>query len=153
MSFIYVIVALLAVWLILLSLVLAQTLLLYKKLTRGVEGENLEKIWEEHLSRARKTAKEVEKISRDLEKLNRESLGYLKNLKVVRFNPFNELGGNQSFAVSFMDGEGNGVVISSLHGRETTRVYAKPVKDFKEDGFEFSREEKDAISLASHTQS
>ena len=47
---------------------------------------------------------------------------------LVRFNPFDDTGGDQSFALALLDGRGDGVVISSLHGRTGTRFYAKPVK-------------------------
>jgi hypothetical protein len=46
----------------------------------------------------------------------------------VRFRAFQDTGGDQSFALALADGEGNGVVISTLYGRGQTRVYAKPVQ-------------------------
>jgi hypothetical protein len=47
---------------------------------------------------------------------------------LVRFNPFQDTGGDQSFALALLDRKGDGVVVSSLHGRNSTRFYAKPVK-------------------------
>ena len=44
---------------------------------------------------------------------------------LVRYNPFEETGGNQSFALALLDAEGDGWVLSSLHARSGTRVYAK----------------------------
>lgn len=52
----------------------------------------------------------------------------VQNVGVVRFNPFQETGGDQSFAVALLDKRGTGVVISSLHSRNSTRFYAKSVK-------------------------
>lgn len=52
----------------------------------------------------------------------------LQNVGLVRFNPFQETGGDQSFAMALLDKRGDGVVISSLHSRNSTRFYAKPVK-------------------------
>ncbi|PJC28376.1 hypothetical protein CO054_00495 [Candidatus Shapirobacteria bacterium CG_4_9_14_0_2_um_filter_39_11] len=82
-----------------------------------------------------------------------QDLGELKTpgqLKIglVRFNPFPGTGGDQSFCLSILDGEGSGLVISSLHSRETTRIYAKPVKKGKAAGYELSTEEKQAIKNA-----
>lgn len=48
---------------------------------------------------------------------------------IVRFNPFHETGGDQSFSVAFLDDEGNGIVITSLYSRDGTRVYAKPIQN------------------------
>jgi len=60
-------------------------------------------------------------LERDL----RQSLG---RVGIVRYNPFEETGGNQSFALAVLDGSGDGFVLSSLHARAGTRVYAKAVK-------------------------
>lgn len=66
---------------------------------------------------------------------------------VVRFNPFNEMGGNQSFTIALLDEEDNGFVISSLFVKEGNRVYAKSVKAGKSDHM-LSKEEQEAISKA-----
>ena len=54
----------------------------------------------------------------------------------------------EGFAVAMLDGKNNGVVISSLHTREGTRVYAKPVKAGEADGFPLTEEEKATIEEA-----
>ena len=46
---------------------------------------------------------------------------------LVRYNPFEETGGNQSFALALLDADGDGWVLSSLHARSGTRVYAKAI--------------------------
>ncbi len=66
----------------------------------------------------------------------------------LRFNPFKDLGGDQSFALALMDGKANGVVISSLHTREGTRVYAKAIADGDAVQHPFSDEEKKVIAGA-----
>jgi hypothetical protein len=52
----------------------------------------------------------------------------VQGVGLVRFRAFQDTGGDQSFALALADGEGNGVVISTLYGRGQTRVYAKPVQ-------------------------
>jgi Na+-translocating ferredoxin:NAD+ oxidoreductase RnfG subunit len=66
---------------------------------------------------------------------------------VVRFNPFNEMGGNQSFTIALLDEKDNGFVISSLFVKEGNRVYAKSVKGGKSDHL-LSNEEQEAINKA-----
>lgn len=66
---------------------------------------------------------------------------------IVRFNPFNEMGGNQSFVIALLDDKNNGFVISSLFVKEGNRVYAKAVKDGKSDHL-LSGEELEAIIKA-----
>jgi hypothetical protein len=54
--------------------------------------------------------------------------GSVQNVGLVRFNPFQDTGGDQSFALALLDKRGDGVVISSLHTRTSTRMYARPIK-------------------------
>jgi len=66
---------------------------------------------------------------------------------MIRFNPFNETGGNQSFSVAILDGNDCGIVISSLFSRNENRVYGKPIKNGVSE-FPLTDEEKEAIRLA-----
>jgi len=71
----------------------------------------------------------------------------IQKIGVVRFNPFNAIGGNQSFAIALLDADNNGFVISSLFIKESNRVYAKTIKKGKSD-YALSKEEQEAISKA-----
>lgn len=66
-----------------------------------------------------------------------------KNLKMnlVRFNPFEEVGGDQSFILCLLDNTNSGVIITSLHNRSFTRVYAKTIKTGESDNSALSKEE------------
>jgi hypothetical protein len=72
----------------------------------------------------------------------------IQKVAILRFNPFDDLGGDQSFVLALLDDQSNGVVISSLHNRDNTRVYAKPVKNGQGDNITLSQEEKNAILKA-----
>jgi len=102
-------------------------------LSQKTRNDELEKRIEEAFSKI----KELEKIS----KITIQKTG------VVRFNPFNEMGGNQSFTIALLDGKNNGFVISSLFVKEGNRVYAKSVKSGKSD-YLLSDEEIKAIKEA-----
>jgi len=52
----------------------------------------------------------------------------VKSVPLSRFNPFPDVGGNQSFAMTLVDEEGNGVILSSLYARDRMSVFAKGVK-------------------------
>jgi hypothetical protein len=54
------------------------------------------------------------------------------------------VGGNQSFSAGLVDEEGSGVIITSMHMRERTNVFAKPLKNWKSE-YELSKEEKESI--------
>ena len=91
--------------------------------------------------------KNLEKLSRDLENLKMENQLSVKKVGMVRFNPFSEIGGDQSFSVALLDENDNGVIITSLYTREGNRVYGKPIKAGTS-VYSLSVEEKKAIAKA-----
>jgi hypothetical protein len=82
-----------------------------------------------------------------LAQLQQQGRGALQRVGVVRFNPFEDTGGNQSFALAMLDDHGDGVVISSLHSRQSTRVYLKPVRGGRSETA-LSDEESEALRRA-----
>jgi hypothetical protein len=77
----------------------------------------------------------VEDVSRELDELAARMAilegapaRAFQRVGLVRYNPFEETGGNQSFALALLDAAGDGWVLSSLHARSGTRVYAKAIK-------------------------
>ena len=71
----------------------------------------------------------------------------VQHVGVVRYNPFDDKGGDQSFAVALLDDHANGVVMSGLHSRSESRVYAKPVVGANST-YPLTQEEKEAIKRA-----
>ena len=63
----------------------------------------------------------------DMQKVKSELASHLQHLTLKRFNPFSDTGGDQSFILAILDGNKDGVVITSLHSRENTRFYVKKV--------------------------
>jgi hypothetical protein len=73
--------------------------------------------------------------------------GLDSNLKVniTRFNPFDDVGGDQSFILTILDQTNSGAILTSLHNRDLTRIYAKSIKNGEADNNTLSKEEKLAI--------
>ncbi len=71
----------------------------------------------------------------------------MQSIGVVRFNPFEDTGSNQSFVLALLDGRGDGFVLSSMHSRQATRVFLKAVSAGKTDSA-VSKEETEAIRRA-----
>jgi len=105
--------------------------------------ENLSQV----LKKLENLEKEINTISNGLEELKKEAKFFIQKVGVVRYNPFSEVGSNQSFSVALLDSNNNGVVITSLYTREGNRVYGKPVKNGESD-YSLSAEEKKAIEKA-----
>ncbi len=98
-----------------------------------------------------------------LDEFQRESMNYfttvekrlnrsIQAVETIRFNPFKGTGegGSQSFSTSFISGDGNGVVISSLYSRDRVSVFGKPLEKF-ESTFELTEEEKEVINTSKNS--
>lgn len=96
--------------------------------------------------------------NKDLEKKVEEAFSKINNLEdisettirkigIVRFNPFQNMGGNQSFVIAMLDNKNNGFLISSLFVEGGNRVYTKTIKQGKSD-YALSKEELEAINKA-----
>ena len=122
----------------------------FRRLTSGPSGNLEESIT--HLKDGQQDAKkfmvEMEKYLTDVEKRLQKSV---QAVETVRFNAFDGVGANQSFATVLLNQHGDGVVLSSLYGRERTSVFSKPLKAHaSEHGL--SDEEKAAVKKAQTTR-
>ncbi|MFA7169299.1 MAG: DUF4446 family protein [Candidatus Paceibacterota bacterium] len=85
---------------------------------------------------------------RDADQRILKTLSYaVQKVGMIRFNPFDEVGGNQSFAVALLDNYNSGVIILSLYSRDGVRIYAKPIQAGKSE-YQLSKEEEDALRIA-----
>ncbi len=135
-------VLLLAVWIFTIELRL-------KKFFRGRKAKDLEEILislGNDLKKLNASKEEIEKYLETVEKRLRKSI---QNINTIRFNPFEDAGSNQSFAIAFLNEHGDGVVVSSLYSRERVNVYAKPIKNYQSE-YTLSNEEKNAIKISEH---
>ena len=118
-----------------------------KRFFLGKKARDLEDTIMELENDIAKLKRAKENTEKDIGIINTKLKKSIRGLEVVRFNPFPDQGGNQSFAVGMLDEGGDGVVFSSLYSRERTSVYAKPIKNLKS-SYELSHEEEDAITRA-----
>jgi hypothetical protein len=97
------------------------------RLTMGADGESLEEVLGSHLETVIHVAHDLEEIAARTAVLEGVARLHFSRLGLVRFNPFDDTGGNQSFALAMLDANNDGFVISSLHSRAGTRIYAKAI--------------------------
>lgn len=136
------------VWALVLSILFYRLAGHYQRLTQGITKKDLGSVLEKLLKDDDQSNNQLSQISKQLKEIEKEALSHLQKAGLVRFNPFAETGGDQSFSLALLDGSNSGLVISSLYSREATRIYAKPVKEGKEAGYTFSDEEERAIKGA-----
>jgi len=89
----------------------------------------------------------LEQTAKELGDLRQEMRHAICKIGITRFNPFREIGGDQSFSIALLDEEHNGVIVTSYYGRELNRIYAKSVHNGASE-HELSGEEKEAIAQA-----
>jgi len=116
-------------------------------LTRGADNTSLESILGTHLERVYAVAREVDKLAARAAILEQVQRKAFQKIGLVRFNPFEDTGGNQSFALALLDHNGDGIVISSLHARAVTRIYGKAIAGGKSEAA-LSSEESEALKIA-----
>ena len=117
------------------------------RITRGEDGQSLQGVLETHLGRVVEVQSEVAQLATRAGKLEVDGRRAFQRIGLVRFNPFEDTGGNQSFALALLDAEEDGIIISSLHSRGSTRIYAKAIAAGRPEAA-LSDEETEALGLA-----
>jgi len=90
---------------------------------------------------------DVGALRSEVEALRLEVNDALRHLAVVRYDAFGDMGGHLSWSVAFLDDNGNGLVLTSIHGRSDSRTYAKNIAGWTCDQ-QLSPEETEAVDLA-----
>ncbi len=144
----FVIFALYFLWLSVLSFFFFKLYVYHSKLLQNGKKESLTSLLEDVLSREANNKKAVDHLILEYDKLKKDSASHIQKIGLVRFNPFKETGGDQSFILALVDAEDTGVVISSLHTRTGTRWYAKGVVAGKGVEYDLSEDEKKALKGA-----
>ncbi|OGD62505.1 hypothetical protein A2160_00310 [Candidatus Beckwithbacteria bacterium RBG_13_42_9] len=135
-------------WLLALTVLVWQVLQHYRSLTQNITKKDLKTVLDGILRETKFQAKTSGELKEKLARIEQDGFSHLQRIGFLRFNPFADTGGDQSFILAFLDEKNNGIVFSSMHGRGTTRLYAKQVVQGKGKDFELSDEEKKVIQQA-----
>lgn len=114
----------------------------------GKKAVDLESILLAHSNEISAIDKEIQELFEISNKIHNLSQRSVHKIGIIRFNPFKDIGGDQSFALALLDGKDNGLTISSLHTREGTRIYSKPITKGESEKYTLTEEEKAAIKMA-----
>lgn len=136
-----------ALWLLGITLVLFLQQKFLNRFTKDLKQKSLKGSLEKILKEIDGSKLKVKDLEKEIKNLQVEGLSHVQKVGLIRFNPFNEIGGDHSFVLAAMDGEEDGFVITCLHTRERTRMYAKEISKGKS-GIGLSKEEERAISEA-----
>jgi len=141
------VVLLLLVWVALLQRSEARLRSRLRRVLTGGETTSLDQILDQQVQRLDGLSGRLDALTKLHHELEAITQRAIQKVGVVRYNPFSDAGGDQSFAIALLDAEGNGLVVSSLHSRTETRVFAKPVRAGRST-YSLSDEEQQAVKKA-----
>ena len=118
-----------------------------KRFFSGKKAKDLEDTIDILSAEINKLNKSKEEIEKNITSINFKLKKSIRGLETIRFNPFKDQGGNQSFAIGMLNEENDGLVISSLYSRERMSIFAKPIKNGRSE-YELTTEEKEVLQKA-----
>lgn len=141
----YIIAAVFFGWMCVLTWIVVKTRNHYLNLVGKTGKGNLDEILDELLKTDQKAVTDIESIKKELKEEIKKSQLHLQKIGLLRFNPFERMGGEQSFVIALLNEEDSGLLLNFIYTREGLRVYTKKVKQGKGEEYELSDEEKKAI--------
>lgn len=100
----------------------------FRSLLSGVRGETLEQLLSDHMKERAEHCEQLNAIADRVRVLESKMETSKRYLGVVRYNAFEDVGGDQSFSLAFYDERGHGAIITSVVGRTNARVYCKEIE-------------------------
>lgn len=120
----------------------------YLTLTQGVNKKTLDVILSDLIYGQQNIKEDIAKLVARCDKIEKEEGYHIQKIGLLRFNPFKDTGGDQSFILALVDAHDTGIVITALYSRSGTRWYTKRVSKGKGAEHELSDEEKKALHMA-----
>ena len=111
-------------------------------------GSNLDEMLKIYLDEVEEIKKDNNEIKAYYTKLDNDISSSIQKVGLIRYNAFQNVGSDLSFALALLDTQNNGIVLNGLYGSESSNIYAKPIKNC-ESVYQLSEEEKEAIEIAS----
>lgn len=119
----------------------------YRRLAKEIKEGSVEMILLDYLKKVNLALERVEQVEKTVKRIEQITAKSISRVSLIRFNAFADVGSNLSFSAAFLDSHGDGIVLTSIYGRDESRPYAKVVQHGKS-SFPLSLEEEEAIKQA-----
>ena len=119
----------------------------FRKMTRGTENSNLEEIIEKYMEKIDGTSNEIAMIKEKTEQINNKITKCIQKVEIIRYKAFDDVGSDLSFSIVLLDENDDGILITSIYGRNESTIYSKPI-DKGISRYELSEEEKQVLGIA-----
>lgn len=114
----------------------------------GLDSDgNIEETLRRYFTETKAVRHQITTLQQNYQHISKIAAMSLQKTAIVRFNPFKHTGGDQSFALALLDNHDSGFILTSIHSREGTRVYIKPITYGASD-HTLSKEERSALEIA-----
>jgi len=144
----YFLLFLLTVWLAGLTYYWLQLKRNYMTLTQGSNKKTLDEILSNLMQNEQRTKEDIAKILARCDRIEKNEGYHIQKIGLLRFNPFKDTGGDQSFILALVDAHDTGIIITALYSRSGTRWYTKRIVKGKSTEHDLSEEEKKALQIA-----
>ncbi|MDO9231390.1 MAG: DUF4446 family protein [bacterium] len=114
--------------------------------------KNIEELILAHSKNLKLLDKDIQELYNISNQINNLAGRGFHKFALIRFNPFKDVGGDQSFSLALLNGKNDGITISSLFTREGARIYSKSIVGGVSEKHPLTEEEKEAIKLATKNQ-
>ncbi|MBM7855808.1 uncharacterized protein YlxW (UPF0749 family) [Desulfohalotomaculum tongense] len=103
----------------------------YQRLTRGINVKSIEELVLVFTDRVEQINKDLNQLKKEQEQLSQQMKTCIKTPKILKYNAFEDMGSNLSFSMALLDNEYNGLILTSIYGRDESRFYAKRINKGK----------------------
>lgn len=119
----------------------------YEKLMRGTNNKKLESMILEYLDKVELTSERVETIAKEFQLFDKRITRCIQKMAIIRYQAFNDVGSDLSYSLALLDYKDNGVILTSIYGRNESTSYAKPI-DKGISRYTLSEEEEEVLEKA-----
>lgn len=123
----------------------------YKKLMRGTNSKNLEDLLINYLDKVDEVKAVSDEVKAVCDETARVTTNCIQKVSMIRYKAFEDIGSDLSYSIALLDGNNNGVLITSIYGRNESTTYAKPV-DKGISRYDLSEEEQKVLHQAINTR-
>jgi len=116
----------------------------YRKFMRGVNNKNLEELVTNYLDKVDEVKKQSDFMKEKYEDIDKRTKGCLQKLSMIRYRAFDNVGSDLSYSIALLNHDNDGVVLTSIYGRNESTTYAKPI-DKGISRYELSEEEEQVL--------
>ena len=116
-------------------------------LTAGINEKNLQEAVEQFTKTLSQQKNDITLMNQEFKRIREDTSNFIRKIGLVRYQGFKDTGGDQSFSVTLLNERDSGIIITSLYGRDVSKMYAKKVTEGKPE-HTLTSEEEEALHQA-----